>query len=194
MGAFGTVLLGGGEILMAADETNLKFLSARFRKQKHVCCHPIDWKKPRTVDAFFEAGHSRFGRLDTVLIEHEALSPKGTKGNALIEDVQRRLLRCIDAMLPYTGSELHIIVIGPAEFGDWAMSATAMYCAVKLKDTKQPKWPTVRMTAICTTLKAGKPISATALLVSPASLPLQSAKRSALTRRPLNKKQSRRAA
>ncbi len=108
---------------------------------------PVDLDDPESTNTFFQIAYAQLGQLDIVVLE--ALSSKGRRMTAekAIEVGTRRLLHCLDAALPYVGTDLHFICITPP-YGPAVIPIATAFLAAKLASTGSAVVPHVRMSVV----------------------------------------------
>jgi hypothetical protein len=145
----GTVLEADGRLILGAAPEKLELLKGAFRGERNVFCQRLNFNSARSFRAFFKKTYTRFGRPD-VLVLRAISSSAGVSLKSQTEHASRELLRCLDALAPWIGKEVHIIVIAPAFFGRVAVSIATEFFKLKFVTTQ----PVIRMTTVATDMQA----------------------------------------
>lgn len=144
----GAVLEGDGRLVLGAAPEELQRLKAAFRGERNVFCQTLSFNSARSFRAFFKKTYTRFGRPDVLVLR--ALSSADVPLISQIEHASRELLLCMDALAPWIGKEVHIIVIAPAFFGRAAVSIATELFRLKFVTTQ----PMIRISTVATDIQA----------------------------------------
>ncbi|CAA2142105.1 hypothetical protein [Hyphomicrobium sp. ghe19] len=140
------VLEQGGRLALGASAAQFEMLDAKIDGRDGVYCQPIDLDRPKSVSEFFQIAFAQFERLDVVVLEIAASKRQRMTTEKAIELETRRLLHCLDAVLPYIDGDLHFLCIAPASSAAAIPIATA-FLAAKFAATRATA-PRIRMSIV----------------------------------------------
>lgn len=141
------VLDEGGRVALGASPARFEPLDARIDGREGTHCQPVDLDRPGSIGEFFHIAFAQFERLDVVVLELIPSRRLRMTPEKAIEFGTRRLLYCLDAVLPYAGDDLHLICLAPAS-GPAGIPIATAFLAAKFATTQATKAPRVRMSII----------------------------------------------
>jgi NADP-dependent 3-hydroxy acid dehydrogenase YdfG len=141
------VMKQDGRLALGASAAQFPALDATIDGRDGVYCQPLDLDRPKSASEFFQIAFAQFERLDVVVLEVLPVNAKRMTTEKQIELGTRRLLHCLDAALPYIGSELHFICIAPA-YGPAVIPIATAFLGAKLSATGATAAPSIRMSVV----------------------------------------------
>ncbi|MGO4685540.1 SDR family oxidoreductase [Hyphomicrobium sp. 2TAF46] len=141
------VLAHGGRLALGASPAQFEAFDAKIDGREGTHCQHVDLDRPHSLSEFFQIAFAQFERLDVVVLELAFSKRRRMTTEKAIEAGTRRLLYCLDAVLPYIGRDLHFICVGPAS-GPAVIPITTAFLAAKFATTRKTPAPRIRMSIV----------------------------------------------
>ncbi|HET6389289.1 hypothetical protein [Hyphomicrobium sp.] len=141
------ILCEGGRVALGASPLRFDALDGRIDGREGAHCQPVDLDRPASMSEFFHIAFAQFERIDVVVLELGASKRQRMTPDKAIELGTRRLLYCLDAVLPYAGRDLHLICVGPAS-GPAGIPIATAFLAAKFATMQLGEAPCVRMSIV----------------------------------------------
>jgi hypothetical protein len=138
----------GNRLALGAGPAQFRALDTRIDGCEGAHCQPVDLDSPKSMHSFFQIAHAQLGKIDAIIFE--ALPPRGrcTPTARSIEIGTRRLVHCLDAVVPYLGDEMHIISINSG-YGLAAIPVARAFLDAKFAATGKAITARIRISVVC---------------------------------------------
>lgn len=137
----------GSRLALGAPPAQFEAFDAKIDGREGAHCQHVDLDSPHSLSEFFQIAFAQFERLDVVVLELASPKRRRATPEKAIEAGTRRLLYCLDAVLPYIGRDLHFICVAPAS-GPAAIPIATAFLAAKFATTRKTPAPRIRMSIV----------------------------------------------
>ncbi|WP_045835442.1 hypothetical protein [Hyphomicrobium sp. 99] len=143
----GLIVEQGGRLALGASPARFEALDAKIDGREGTHCQPVDLDRPNSLREFFQIAFAQFERLDVIVLELAPSKRQRMTTEKAIDLGTRRLLHCLDAVLPYIDGDLHFICVAPAS-GPAAIPIATAFLAAKFATTQATAAPRIRMSIV----------------------------------------------
>ncbi|MBS0237903.1 MAG: hypothetical protein JSR89_05720 [Proteobacteria bacterium] len=141
------VLEQGGRLALGVSPAQFEAFDAKIDGREGAHCQHVDLDRPHSLSEFFQIAFAQFEHLDVVVLELASPKRRRMTTEKAIEAGTRRLLYCLDAVLPYIGGDLHFICVAPAS-GPAVIPISTAFLAAKFATTRKTPAPRIRMSIV----------------------------------------------
>lgn len=134
-------------IALGSPPSRFQALSNRIDGCERTYCQPVDLDRPASVGTFFQIAFAQLGAPDVIMLEALPMKTKRLVAERAIEVATRRLLHCLDGVLPFIGADLHFIFVTPA-YGPAAIPLATAFLGAKFAANGKAPAARVRMSVV----------------------------------------------
>jgi hypothetical protein len=137
----------GHKIALGAPVSQFKEIDVRLNGRDRIYCQPVDMDRAPSTNTFFQIAFAQLGPPDVVVFATGRHSRTRARADQRAETETRRMLHCLDAVLPYVGKEMHFICIAPPH-GQAAIHLATAFLAGKLAAMGARRVPYIHMSIV----------------------------------------------